>query len=111
MLEGLEEDVSISFSDKAEEMEVVAEPACLAWVEFNLENNREVCISTIPKERVVPAKAKEPRLTKNRLDDIAENIKERYLKYGKLDSTQRIAKKSGALKRDDVCDKDINYYD
>lgn len=103
--------MSISFSEKPEEMELEAEPACFTWVEFNLENKREVCYATIPKERVVVSKPKDSRLTKNRLDDIAENIKERYLKYGKLDNTQRIAKKTGALKRDDVCDKDINYYD
>lgn len=38
MLAGLEEDVSISFSEKPEEIEVDAEPACLTWIEFNLEN-------------------------------------------------------------------------
>jgi hypothetical protein len=47
MLEGLEEDVSISFSEKPDEIE--AEPECLKWQEFNLEVSREVCYETVPK--------------------------------------------------------------
>jgi hypothetical protein len=36
---------------------------------------------------------------------------QRYLKYGKLDSTQKIAKKTGASKLDEVAEKDNNFYD
>jgi hypothetical protein len=35
----------------------------------------------------------------------------RYLKYGRLDNTTKIARKTGAMKRDESNEKDINYYD
>lgn len=47
----------------------------------------------------------------NRLNQIADDIMMRYLRYGRLDSTQKIAKKTGAFKKQELTEKDINYYD
>ena len=91
------------------------------WKDFDVEINKEICYlgvqvqdpqdyqSTRP---VIPNQKKILELPNtNRLDMIAEDIMMRYKKYGGLDVNSKIARKTGAYKRDENNERDINYYD
>ena len=93
------------------------------WKDFDVEINREICYLGVqvldPQElnqatRPVVHNQKKRELelpNTNRLDMIAEDIMMRYKKYGGLDVNSKIARKTGAYKRDENNERDINYYD
>jgi len=49
--------------------------------------------------------------TRNRMDQVADDIMMRFQKYGRLDVDSKIARKTGAYKKDEINDREINYYD